>query len=87
MSNKIIHPGDATPMGNKYGVDISEVDPSAILAVLHKRIVGAESKIQQLSIHCSNLETEVLGLKQEKTNMKNNIDRCLDLVKKLEENL
>jgi hypothetical protein len=67
MSN-IILPGNMAA-NNKYGVDVSEVDPSVILAVLHKRVVGMEKKLQEVITHASNLEVEVGILKEKVTKL------------------
>lgn len=58
MDRKIITPQESVGM-TKYGIDVEEAEPAAILIGMHKRVVGNERKISQLSELVNSLKIEL----------------------------
>lgn len=64
MNRNIITPNEAAGM-TKYGVDVEEAEPAAILVGMHKRVVGTERKITQLAELLSSFKIEFEMLAEE----------------------
>ena len=58
-SNRLVLPGDNTPDGNKYSVDLSEADPIKIMLAVHKRIVDLERRFNDSVVVINELKNEV----------------------------
>ena len=44
---------------NKYGIDVSELNPAEILAALHKRVVDTENLVKKLVIQLNNFGQDI----------------------------
>jgi len=82
----ITNPNDVSPDGNKYGVELGDVEPAAVLAAVHKRMIGNEQKIVNLTNHLSNFEIDIVNMKEKVEALTKGLVELDKLCQKLKKN-